>query len=263
MGVVYLAARRHDRQQVAVKTITCNGPATQRDVQRFLREASILRELRHPNVVKFHDFGQCEGQVYLSMEYVAGQDAQRLSDDLGPLSIPRATHLTCELLRALAFAHSRRFVHRDIKPANMLVFQDQGRERVKLSDFGLARVYQDSRLSGLTMQGQMGGSLAFMPPEQITNYRDAQPASDLYSVAASLYTLLTGSYVYDFPAQFSKRMLKILQEAPVPILARRRDLPRRLAAVIHRGLRRDPAARFASATAMRQALLPYSSGETA
>jgi serine/threonine-protein kinase len=90
-----------------------------------------------------------------------------------------------------------------------------------------------------------------------------QPASDLYSVAASLYTLLTGCYLYDFPDQFSKRLLKILQDAPVPILARRRDLPRRLAAIIHRGLKRDPAARFASATAMRQALLPYTSGETA
>src|SRR5207249_1119084 len=83
------------------------------------------------------------------------------------------------------------FVHRDIKPANLMVTQVNGRETIKLADFGLARVYQASELSGLTMMGDMGGTLAFMAPEQITNFRDAKPAADLYAVAATLYNLIT------------------------------------------------------------------------
>jgi serine/threonine-protein kinase len=257
MGVVYLATKRGDRREVALKTILPQGPVNDRDIQQFLREASILKQLRHPNIVEFYDFGNVDGRVFLSMEYVAGDNLQRVLKRSGPLSVPQATRIICELLRALSFAHSRQFVHRDIKPANVLLARQERKLHVKLSDFGLARVYQASRLSGLTMQGDMGGSVAFMPPEQITNYREVQPASDLYSTAASLYTLLTGCHIFDFPDRLSQRLVMILQEDPVPILSRRTDIPRQLADVIHRGLQREPSDRYVSAAAMRQALQPF------
>ncbi len=257
MGIVYLATAADERRQLALKTIKANGPFSERDVQQFLREASILQRLRHPNVVKFHECGEADGQVYLCMEYVPGQDLQQLVDESGPLSTLRATRIICEMLRALDYAHSRRFIHRDIKPANVLVVEKNAETMVKLTDFGLARIYQASRMSGLTMQGEMGGSLAFMAPEQITDYRGAMPASDLYSAAASLYTLLTRFYVFDFPERLPERLLMILQDDPVPITARRSDLPAELAAIVHQGLQRDPAQRFESAAAMRNALLPF------
>ena len=257
MGIVYLATAADERRQLALKTIKANGPVSERDVQQFLREASILKRLRHPNVVKFHECGEADGQVYLSMEYVPGEDLQRLVDKSGPLSALRATRIICEMLRALEYAHSRQFIHRDIKPANVLVVEKGAVTQVKLTDFGLARIYQASRMSGLTMQGEMGGSLAFMAPEQITDYRGAMPASDLYSAAASLYTLLTQSYVFDFPKRLPERLLTILQEDPVPITSRRSDIPAELAAIVHQGLQRDPAQRFESAAAMRNALLPF------
>jgi serine/threonine-protein kinase len=161
------------------------------------------------------------------------------------------------MLDGLAYAHARRFVHRDIKPSNLLVTVRDGDEVSKLADFGLARVYQSSRLSGLTMTGDVQGTPAFMPPEQITRYRDVLPTSDIYSVGATLYYLLTRRHVYDFPKRVELRILKILEENPVPIRSRRPDLPESLAAIIDRCLAREPDDRFASAQALRDSLLPF------
>ena len=130
-----------------------------------------------------------------------------------------------------------------------------GREVVKLADFGLARVYQTSQLSGLTMMGDRGGTIAFVAPEQLTHFRDAKPAVDQYSAGATLYNLLTQRFVYDLPKQAEKRLLMILQDNPVPIQARGFDIPPPLADIIHRALARDPEARFADVKEMRQALI--------
>src|SRR5262249_22179612 len=143
------------------------------EVQRFLREAKILRELRHPHIVAFRDMGEVDGLLYIAMDLVTGTDAQGLLRREGPLATSRAVRLVCQLLEALEYAHARGFVHRDIKPGNLLLMQENGREVVKLVDFGLARVYQESSMSGLTMTGDLGGTLAFMAPEQITSFRSA------------------------------------------------------------------------------------------
>jgi serine/threonine-protein kinase len=163
----------------------------------------------------------------------------------------------CQLLQALEYAHTRRFVHRDIKPANLLLGRERGKRVVKLADFGLARIYQESQLSGLTVQDDVGGTAAYMPPEQILDYRGVDPAADQYSAAATLYYLLTGTTVYE-PAETAAKMLdRILHEEPVPVLARRPNLSPALAAVLHRALSRDPGHRYAGAREFRRALLPF------
>ncbi len=113
-------------------------------------------------------------------------------------------------------------------------------------------------MSGLTVLGDVGGTLPYMAPEQITNYRDSLPSADQYSAAATLYRLLTGSYVYDFDEdRTDDQLMKILTASPVPIRQRRSDIPQLLAQAIHRALGKNPGKRFRDAAAFRKALLPF------
>jgi serine/threonine-protein kinase len=257
MGVVYLALRVADGAVTALKTIKPAVDAEPGIVERFLREAGILRELNHPYIVTFHDQGEANGLLYFGMDFVPGADAARLLERQGPWPIPRAVGLICQLLEALEYAHSRGFVHRDVKPANLLVTEGEKGEEVRLLDFGLARVYQASKLSGLTLAGQIGGTAPFMAPEQIHHFRECQPPVDQYAAAATLYTLLTGKYIHDFPKPFQERLLMVLQDRAVPIRSRRAEVPEELAAVIHRALAKEAGERFADVGALRQALVGW------
>ena len=262
MGTVFLAWREATGRLVAMKTIKPDAAASEAHCRRFLRETEILREIRHPHIVGYEDAGVVDGTLFFAMEYVHGGDVrQMLVENGGPLPVGQAVRLVCQALEALADAHSRGIVHRDIKPANLLVTVSDGRPLLKLADFGLARMYHCSQLSGLTMMGDTGGTIPYMAPEQITNYRDCEPPTDQYSAAATLYHLLTNRFIYDFPKDIGSRLLMVLQEAPVPILTRRSDLPAGLAEAVHRGLARDPSDRFTNCMLFREALLPfYSAG---
>jgi serine/threonine-protein kinase len=166
--------------------------------------------------------------------------------------------MTYQLLSALSYAHARGFVHRDIKPANLLIAQEGDKKSVKLADFGLARIYQESRMSGLTVEGDVGGTVAFMAPEQVVSFRKTPPSADQYSAAATLYNLLTAQLPFDFEAgKGSAGLALILQNDPVPIRQRRPDLPEELAAIIHRALAKDPADRFPDVDAFKKALKPF------
>ncbi len=257
MGVVYLAETANDSTSVAVKMMNPGQAIPQRDIELFLREGEVLSQLRHPGIVRYLDSGEFAGRFYIATEYVPGRNLSDLLEELGPLPVARAVGVACQLLDALDYSHRRGFVHRDVKPGNLIVNTVRGEDAVKLADFGLAKVYQSLRSSGLSFEGEMGGSFAFAAPEQITNFRGAQPASDLYSVASTLYTLLTNQHVYDFPKTVSGIVLKLLHEDPIPIHQRRADLPRELERIIHQGLQRQPERRFASAAEMRNALLRF------
>jgi serine/threonine-protein kinase len=257
MGVVYHARRLADGCEVALKTILPQKKATGVMIGRFLREAEILKALDHTHIVRFRDMGEAGGRLYFAMDYVEGRDAGHLLKEQGAFAVGRAVPLTCQLLEALAYAHAQGFVHRDIKPSNLMVADEQGREVVKLTDFGLARAYQDSPLSGLTVAGSTGGTPAYMPPEQVLDFRAVKPAADQYSAAATLYALLTSALLYDDVSEPVAFMMKVMQEAPVPVEQRRGDLPRGLGKVIHRALARDARDRYADVEAFRKALLPF------
>lgn len=258
MGIVYRARRESDGATVALKTIAPAIAGTTGTVARFLREASVLRRLDHPNIVRFEQMGQSDGRLYFAMEYVPGVNADGLLKKRGgPLSVRAAAALTCQALEALAYAHELGFVHRDIKPRNVLVARVDGRPVVKLTDFGLARIYLTSPLSGLTFTGHTAGTSGFMAPEQITDFRGVKPAADQYAAGAMLYYLLTGKKVYDFPPEIQRQLLVVLQDEPVPIRERRADVPADLAAIVHRALARAPENRFPDVRAMRDALRPF------
>jgi serine/threonine-protein kinase len=203
--------------------------------------------------------GESCGQFFFAMDFVPGEDANSLLRRSGPLPIGRAVAIVAQALEGLAWAHQLGFVHRDVKPANLLLEGEPGwlatGVHVKILDFGLARTYQMSQLSGLSRMGQVGGTVPYMAPEQITHFRQSRPPVDQYGAGATLYHLLTGKYVHDFPADFQQRLLKILQDDPVPLRSRRPEVPEALAAVIHRALAREPENRFPDAAAFRSALL--------
>ncbi len=138
MGIVYLALRQSDQAVVALKTIRPTGDASREDVERFLREADILRRLDHPHIVGFREMGEANGRLFFAMDYVRGTDAAALVKKEGPLPVARAVSLVCQMLDGLGYAHALGFVHRDVKPANLLVAEDNGRDIGKLADFGLA-----------------------------------------------------------------------------------------------------------------------------
>jgi serine/threonine-protein kinase len=252
MGVVYLARRAGAGARVALKTITPAAGYDVRQVKRFQREIEILKQLDHHHIVPFLDQGEAAGMLYLAMGYVEGTDAAKMLHQ-GPLPIRTAVGIACQLLSALTYAHQKGFVHRDIKPANVLIAEEGGKKSVKLADFGLARVYQQSQLSGMTREGDVGGTIAFMAPEQITGFRETPPAADQYSAAATLYTLLSGQFPLDFPPD-ADRFQVVLRSAPVPLLSRRADVPPDLASVIHRALAKEPAQRFPDVRALRNEL---------
>jgi serine/threonine-protein kinase len=256
MGAVYLARRAVTGEPCALKVILPESAADERAMKRFLREVSVLSQLRHPRIVRFQEMGIHHGQFFFAMEYVP---AVNLRDELTGLAehrrVPLVSALACQVLEGLDYAHAQGFVHRDIKPANVLVARAGGLS-AKLADFGLAKNFENAGFSGMTHEGQVLGTVPFMAPEQVAQARSARPAVDLYSVGATLYHLLSGRYPHDF-GQHKDPLAVILQEAPAPLRRHCPSAPEGLAAVIHRALARDPACRFPSASAMREALLPY------
>jgi serine/threonine-protein kinase len=260
MGVVYLARHRGTGQRVALKVIVPESAASQAALQRFLREADVLRKLNHPRIVKFLELGLAGGQFYFAMEYVQTVDVNQVLSGRPEASRVKALcGVACQVLEALHYAHALSVVHRDIKPSNILVAQEGRRLRTRLADFGLAKNFQDAGLSGMTCEGQTLGTLAFMAPEQIMRARDARPAADLYSVAATLYFLLARRYPFDLDLD-KDPLLTVLEESPAPLAQVLPGVSAHLASVIHRGLAKDPQQRFPSAEAMRQALLPLAKG---
>lgn len=258
MGEVYLAIRKSDCQEVAIKTIRPIVQGSEREVERFLREASILQNLQHPNIVAFHDMGSAGELLFFTMDYVRGMDASSLLKREGPLPIRRAVDLVCQAIDGLQYAHSQGYVHRDVKPSNLLVSQAEGREICQLADFGLGRIYRSTKMSGLTMLDDVGGTVPFMAPEQITNFRGAKPPADQYAAAATLYRLLTAKYIFDFdgvPDQ--ERFSIVLLKAPVDIRERRKDIPHKLAKAIHMALAKDAHNRYADVAAFGRILRQF------
>jgi serine/threonine-protein kinase len=259
MGVVYEVVRRSDHAVVAIKTLLPAVAPTHVAIERFLREARILQELNHPHIVRFLDMGELNRLLWFAMEFVPGTDVSRHVKATGPFEIAEGVRLGLQLIDALTYAHAKKFVHRDIKPSNLLLCpRADGRFDLKLSDFGLARTYQASQLSGLTVTGTSAGTPLYMSPEQVRHFRDVKPPADQYATAATLYFMLTGHPVIDPGGRdYVSTIMGVLDGALVPIRDRRATVPDALAQVIHRALKRDPDARFPDVHALGKALRPF------
>jgi hypothetical protein len=251
MGAVYLAHLRTSGRRIALKLMLPQTQVDESAQEIFLREIEVTRALRHPNIVALLDFGKHEGRFYFALEYCAGGNADELLRRKGtPLGLPTVLRLASGALEGLSAAHAAGFVHRDIKPDNLLLAEDGS---PKLADFGLAKSFQQAGLSGMTATGAVAGTFFFMPREQLTNFRQVRPASDVWSMAATLYYLLTAEYVRDFGSQ-PDPLAVILRGGVVPLRDRDPFLPDDLAGVIDRALQDDPERRYPSAQEFEAAL---------
>ncbi|MFC9996669.1 serine/threonine-protein kinase [Nocardia sp. NPDC127526] len=263
MGSVFLA--RHPRlpRLTALKVLNRELFSDHESRARFDREAELIARLDHPNIVSIYDRGAVGEQLWISMQYVEGHDAAAVPST--DMSAERAVRIIGEVAEALDYAHAKGVMHRDIKPANiMLEASANGRpERVLLTDFGIARLRDDA--GHLTRTGTFTATLAYASPEQLSG-EQLDPRADQYSLACSLFRLLTGAgpFESEHPGVVMQRHL---YDSPPSLSAVRPDLPPALDRVLARAMAKRPQDRFGTcaefAAAARRALSDPSRPETA
>ena len=235
MAVVYLAHDEELHRRVAVKVLADHLAGDDNFRARFLQESRLASRLSHPNVVQVYDAGETEGSPYIVMEYVPGETvAQR-----GRLSSAEAVPLALQACAGLQHAHNAGLVHRDVKPANLLVRED---DVLKIADFGIARA---AELTRLTQHGTVLGTAAYLSPEQAAG-EEVTAATDIYSLGAVVYELLTGRAPYEFES-----LADLATQQAVGVITPLRDLepsvPEPVEAAVMHALAREPRFRPASA----------------
>jgi serine/threonine-protein kinase len=257
MGEVYLAEHMMLRRPCAVKLIRPDQAGDTANLTRFEREVQSTATLTHPNTVEIFDYGNTEeGTFYYVMEYLPGLSLQEMVEQSGPLPAERAVHFLRQVCGALREAHGLGIIHRDIKPSNILICERGGVQDVaKLLDFGLAQCtgVHKQNADKLTIQGTIVGSPPFMSPEQASGRDDLDARTDIYSLGAVAYFLLTGKAPYERDTAMQMMMAHAYEPLIHPNRLRP-DLPSDLQEVIVRCLEKDPAKRFQSADGLEKAL---------
>ena len=259
MGVVYRAEHIHLRRPAAIKMLPLYA-GTKADsplLERFFKEIRIIAQLQHPNIVWALDTGEIVGEgpdapalYYHVMEYVPGNDLERVVETEGPLSVTRACDLTYQIASALAEAEKQHLVHRDIKPSNILVTPEG---KAKLLDFGLARSMDNRH----TQQGIVLGSIDFLAPEQARDASAVDIRADIYSLGGTLFWALTGRVPFPSNAPIQQQIFARLMQAPPSATQVRKDLPADLDVVIARMMATKPDDRYATPQTVMRALLPF------
>ena len=241
MGVVYKAIDPVLNRPVAIKVMS-EGMAQDNSLrERFLREAQAAGSLQHPNVVTIYDFGETDGHLFIAMEFIEGTDLEQLLVRGQAIPLEAKLDIIVDVLNGLSYAHRRGLVHRDIKPANIRI-DAEGHARIM--DFGVVHL----STSNLTGTGVMMGTPNYMAPENITG-DEVTPASDLFSVGAVMYELLTNAK--PFAADTLHRVLfRIVSDPPPNLLDADPTLPPALDRVLKKALAKDPGERYANATEM-------------
>jgi serine/threonine protein kinase len=256
MGVVYKARQVNLNRLVALKMILAGQFASDEDVKRFYTEAEAAAALEHPGIVPIFEIGQQNDQHFFSMGFIEGQSlADRISR--GPLPPREATEMARKIAEAIAYAHSKGVIHRDLKPANVLL--DTNGEP-KITDFGLARKTEQD--SGLTRTGAVMGTPSYMSPEQASGKtNEVGCASDLYSVGAILYCMLTGRPPFQAATPVDT-MMQVIEQNPVPIRLLNRNVPNDLEAITLKCLSKSIGLRYSSTTELVRDLDRFLKGES-
>jgi serine/threonine-protein kinase len=245
MSNVYKATDRILERTVAVKILAEHLSDDERFVARFRREALAVAKLIHPNIVQVYDTGVDEGRHYIVMEYVQGRSGAQILQRSGPVEPETAAEIGIQACAGLDYAHRRGIIHRDVKPGNLMVVGGPvggGEMTIKLTDFGIARAIEQTRI---TQVGSVVGTAAYLAPEQVRG-EEATPATDVYALGVVLYQFLTGRLPYE-GSSLAELAVRQQNETPLPPSTYNGDVPETLGAAVLRGLEGDPNRRYASA----------------
>ncbi|MCL2152796.1 MAG: serine/threonine-protein kinase [Oscillospiraceae bacterium] len=264
MGEVWLVSDQSGKQY-ALKLMLPHMATDDSNCQMFRREAQLLTQLDHPNVVKAYSIGSIGNVYYILMEFCSGGSVDNIMRiNNGKLSLEIATDIILQALDGLIYTHGttidakdetgesmtvRGIVHRDFKPANILLSDSTNKPKAKVADFGLAKAFEIAGLTGHTRTGVFGGTPVFAPRQQIIDYRYAKPAVDVWAAAASYYYMLTGCFPKDFNGKDA--IADALLNSAVPIQERNASIPARLAEVIDKALLEKPTIGFQTATELK------------
>jgi serine/threonine protein kinase len=257
MGVVYRARQTTLDRVVALKMILAGRLANPDEIARFRTEAEAAAKLRHPNIVAVHDVGDCAGQHYFTMEYIEGISLDRKLAQ-GPLACKAAARYVRILARAVFYAHNQGILHRDLKPSNILIDVE---DEPHITDFGLAKRL-GPEASGQTRTGAVLGTPSYMSPEQAQGKSDQLgPASDVYSLGAVLYELITGRPPFRAATPLDT-VLQVIDHQPVPPRLLNPKIDHDLDTICLKCLEKDPALRYTTAEELGDDLQRYLDGES-
>ncbi|QDT30790.1 serine/threonine-protein kinase [Thalassoglobus polymorphus] len=253
MGIVFRARDPKLNRVVAVKVLAPELAANPNAKRRFVREAQAAAAVSHPHVVTIHAVDEDEKIPYLVMECVVGQSLQQKLDKVGSLRLTEVLRISKQVAEGLAAAHKQGLIHRDIKPANILL--ENGVERVKITDFGLARAVDDV---SVTRTGEVAGSPQFMSPEQAMGQRVDQ-RSDLFSLGCVMYAMCAGRSPFR-ATSVAAAIRRVCDDNPRPIEEINAEVPEWMIAIIEKLLDKDPGQRFQTAEEVVEVLEDHLAG---
>src|SRR5581483_8851999 len=258
MGVVYLAEHPEIGRKVAVKVLHRDFARDEQLLGRFLNEARAANAIRHPNIIEILDSGTLPDRTpFLVMELLEGESLAARIKREGRLPIRDSVDFAYQTASALAAAHAKGIVHRDLKPDNLFVVpdpHDEARERIKVLDFGIAKLQQQSTGDSVkTCTGTLMGTPIYMSPEQCRGIRSVDHRTDVYSLGVILYEMLNGPPPF-VSEGFGDLVNMHINMAPPPLRALRADVPERLEAVIMKMLAKLPDDRFDGMASFQTAL---------
>ncbi|MCC6557044.1 MAG: serine/threonine protein kinase [Polyangiaceae bacterium] len=257
MAAVYVGVHRIGRRD-AIKILHPRAAKSREIRERFEREAHAANRFRHPGAVEIRDIDVTEdGAPFLVMELLAGESLADREIRLGRIELPEVLDYAAQILDTLAAAHAQDIVHRDIKPANLYVIEGG---RVKVLDFGLARIRQDSAIQGeLTRMGLVIGTTPYMPPEQAKG-RGIDARADIFSVGATMFRLIAGRHVHRADSEF-ELLMKMANEPAPPLATMAPGAPRDVCLVVDRALAFDRDQRYPDAASMLEDVRAVIRGE--
>ena len=258
MGIVYGATRKSDGQSVAIKMILKGDFATKVEKERFRAEAEAAQRLNHPNIVPIYEIGEHEGLPYFCMKLIEGVTlTQKLLR--GPLLPQKAAEIMVAISDAISYAHEQGVLHRDLKPSNIII-DNQGIPH--LADFGLAKAISGSDRASLTRTGAILGTPSYMSPEQAAGSRgNVGTSSDIYSLGAILYHMLTGRAPF-LGATPVETVLMVIEQPPIPLRTLNQRVDRNLEMVTLRCLQKPQDLRYTTASKLREDLQAFLEGRS-